>query len=804
MAKFTQASALASMRIFQVLLAFIWLVSLTVTAQSEFIFIKGGSFHPKVYKHLSSEAVQVNDFEILDHPLTNAEYASFISATGYQQPLHWIDGNYPHGKGQHPVIFINRWDVSAYLKWRSETENRVYRLPTVIEFEYAATAGQINTVYPWGNNLDTKHANYNDHTQLSYSDWKSYLKEARYGTPNDNGLYGMAGNVFQMCLDNFDPAVTKWKFRVSDPLELERAVMGGSWARNASYMQIGNRLELSPGLRLPDLGFRLVRAPSEADWHITNRHLSAVTVRNDQVYLSWSLYSNDSATIGFNVYRAYSRAYDGNKLNKAPVLTPNYIDSTGIVNSRYHYYVKPIGADHSEGSRSEWVGKTVGEKQDGVNNEFRPIHHSNSLVPVFGDLDGDGVRDCVIRMDNGIVEMSQDPGTWVQLEAFTSYGRSLWRKNLSDHSSSFGNANNVPFCIWDLDGDGKSEVISRLTINNTTYLAVLNGMTGQVIRKTNWPDLESDFARSSSRIHMSIAYFNGNQPFIITQTGLYENEIISAFDQNLEKVWEFESFAETSGSGSHRIEVADVDGDGSQEIFDGTTCLNSDGTLRWSIYRGHPDIVSINDFLPDRPGLEVYFMVETSVHAGIYMVDANNGEIIWKINREDDPRWLHGHHGWVSDIWEGSEGLETLSNRAGHSDHHMLLFSSDGNLLQEGFPFGYLPLEWDGDPTRELINGQTIGNYNGSEIVPLNEIPNFPEGGKLLMAADLYGDIRDELVFLVQPEIGSSYVAVVSANHKLDKWYVSPSQSLNYKLWIARNMGGGYKSVFQNRVKKIR
>src|SRR3972149_12052179 len=48
-------------------------------------------------------------------------------------------------------------------------------------------------------------------------------------------------------------------------------------------------------------------------------------------------------------------------------------------------------------------------------------HRKGEVVPVFGDLDGDGVRDCVIRLDNGNREMSQDPGIPVELEAFTSY-----------------------------------------------------------------------------------------------------------------------------------------------------------------------------------------------------------------------------------------------------------------------------------------------------------------------------------------------------------------------------------------------
>ena len=102
----------------------------------------------------------------------------------------------------------------------------------------------------------------------------------------------------------------------------------------------------------------------------------------------------------------------------------------------------------------------------------------------------------------------------------------------------------------------------------------------------------SDFSKSSTRVHMSVAYLNGKTPAIVTQTGLYENEMIDAFDANLKRLWQFKSFAETNGSGSHHIDIADVDGDGRDEVFDGTTLLNPDGTVRWSIYREHPDIVA--------------------------------------------------------------------------------------------------------------------------------------------------------------------------------------------------------------------
>jgi len=61
-------------------------------------------------------------------------------------------------------------------------------------------------------------------------------------------------------------------------------------------------------------------------------------------------------------------------------------------------------------------------------------------------------------------------------------------------------------------------------------------------------------------------------PAIITQTGLYENEVIDAYDAQLRKLWQYKSLGETNGSGSHHIDIADVDGDGRDESSTGPCC----------------------------------------------------------------------------------------------------------------------------------------------------------------------------------------------------------------------------------------
>jgi hypothetical protein len=762
-----------------------------------FVFIKGAEYE--------DGRVRVEDFEMLDHTVTNAEYKAFVDATDHSAPLHWKNGRIPPGKEDYPVIFVNRYDVRDYLQWLSDRDGRVYRLPTGVEFRHACYGGLNRPRYPWGNEEPAEQANYDADGSRGFDEWHKYLRPARWGRPNGYGLYCMAGNVWQMILNRYDPATKRWIYRLEQPQFKGQSVMGGSWARAAAYLRCGYGVGMQAGIRHPDLGFRPVRQPKGRDWRTQVRRLCAVSGDNGQIALSWGLLRDDTPDVRFHVYRATNRNHGGQRITEAPVGGRTcFTDTTAKPPGRYQYYVRPVDKTGNELRRSEWVGVDAAAEGHPLIAAYIPVCNPGSLVPIFGDLNGDGALDCVIRMGNGNREMSQDPGVPVQIEAFTSYGRSLWRKEICCHDHCYGSANNVPFNVWDMDGDGKSEVITRLQIGDKVYAAVLDGMTGEVKHKTPWVPIATDHQGSSTRIHLSIAYLDGEHPAVVTQSGLYENEIFTAFDARLNRMWQYKSFGATSGSGGHKIEVADVDGDGKQEVFDGTTCINHDGTLRWSLYRQHPDIVSVHDHLPSRPGLEVFYIVESSMHAGVYMVDADSGQVIWKLNREDDPRWTHGHRGWSADIWDGSAGMECVSNRAGHSDNHLLMFAASGRLLMDPFPSGYTPFEWDGDDTRELLssNGSRLSNFDGTEAVAVAGVrPNPVPNSRLLMAADLCGDFRDELVISFRTSEGKDAVGLVTASKPVDKRYLAAWEDLDYRLWVGRNRGGGYASIYDRELK---
>jgi formylglycine-generating enzyme required for sulfatase activity len=772
--------------------------------ENGFVLIHGGVFWSgdRVTRNDNLSLTRVEDFELLDHPVTNSEYKCFVDATGHEPPPYWEKGSFSQGMGAFPVVYVNRYDTDSYMAWRSRLDGRVCRLPTDAEFEYAARGGLERKLYPWGDEDPAGRANFDTSQTRMYDSWRTWLRPVISYPPNGYGLYDMAGNVWQMTLTFPDPRRVQYKYRIDVPSDLEGRIVGGSWARAAAYLRCGYGAGASPGTRHPDIGFRIARepAPNSAAFHATVRRLVAFPNGTGKIFLSWQLLAGDAPDAGFNLYRSARRDAAGFRINKAPITDSTNYEDGGLRDGSYYYYrVRSVLPDGSEGSPSEWAGIEAGPGASGLLNAFTPAPRKTGGVPVFGDLDGDGQLDTVIRLDNGNLEMSKDPGAPVEIEAFLGNGRYLWRRPLVWHDNCFGSASNVPVNLWDLDGDGRAEVICRVQQGEEIYLGILDGMSGRVLRKTRWPEMLTDFAKSSTRIHLSVACLDGRHPSIVTQTGLYENEVFVAYDAQLNRLWEFKSIAETNGSGSHHIDIADVDGDGKDEVFDGTTCLNGDGKVRWSIYREHPDIVAIKDFLPDHAGLEVFYVVESSVHAGVYMVDASSGRILWKINREDDPRWTHAHIGWAADIWNGSPGLECFTNRDGHAAKDTLLLSAAGKILIEPFP-NLMPVEWDGDEVRELMprDGKSIGKFDGRQVVPMpGAAPNEAGRGSVVMVADLAGDFRDEVVIAGPNGDGNFTVSIYSPTVPIRSRKVTRTSKHDYVMWMAHNLTGGYGSYFE-------
>jgi formylglycine-generating enzyme required for sulfatase activity len=107
----------------------------------------GRGFHDGIPKE---RKVELSAYAIDLNPVTNAQYAEFLRASGYKPRhgenflKHWVDGKPPAGKEDHPVVYVDLDDARAYAKWAGK------RLPTEEEWQYAAEGPQ-HLKYPWGN-----------------------------------------------------------------------------------------------------------------------------------------------------------------------------------------------------------------------------------------------------------------------------------------------------------------------------------------------------------------------------------------------------------------------------------------------------------------------------------------------------------------------------------------------------------------------------------------------------------------------------------------------------------------------------
>jgi len=139
-----------------------------------------------------------------------------------------------------PAVCLTKNDATAYAEWFSDKTAQTYRLPTEVEWEYAARAGT-DTEYPWGNEIGKNLAN----CGWCGSEW-SNKRTAPVGSFSANafGLYDTVGNV--------------WEWTSSTENKKDAVVRGGAWNFAPSLARASTRLVLAPDFRANYIGFRLM------------------------------------------------------------------------------------------------------------------------------------------------------------------------------------------------------------------------------------------------------------------------------------------------------------------------------------------------------------------------------------------------------------------------------------------------------------------------------------------------------------------------------------------------------------------
>ncbi len=223
--------------------------------------------------------VYVDAFYMDTHEVTNLDFKRFVLANPRQKSripdnlhngnylYHWDDSNnYPAGKANHPVSHVSWYAAVGYAKWAGK------RLPTEAEWEKAARGGKSGLKYPWGNTISSTQANYGRNVGGTTA-------VGAYAA-NGYGLYDMAGNVWEWCLDAYNKDYyfsSPSRNPLSDvntlsnvdlildnytQIKSSRVLRGGSWDTTAQFVRVASRYYGTPTLTYDNYGFRCARSVS--------------------------------------------------------------------------------------------------------------------------------------------------------------------------------------------------------------------------------------------------------------------------------------------------------------------------------------------------------------------------------------------------------------------------------------------------------------------------------------------------------------------------------------------------------------
>ncbi|MFI9209363.1 rhamnogalacturonan lyase [Streptomyces sp. NPDC053253] len=496
--------------------------------------------------------------------------------------------------------------------------------------------------------------------------------------------------------------------------------------------------------------------------------------------ISWRWLGTDPESVAFNVYRA------GTKVNSAPVTASTNFFHSGAP-STADYTVRAIVGGVEQADSVHAVQLRTGYKDvpitppaggttpDGVAYTYEANDAS------VGDLDGDGDLDFVLKWQpTNAKDNSQSGYTGnTVVDGITLDGTRLWRIDLGRNIRS--GAHYTQFQVYDYDGDGRAEVAmktadatvdgrgtvigsasadhrnsSGYVLAGPEYLTMFDGLTGAALGTTayvpargtvsSWGD---SYGNRVDRFLAATAYIDGARPSLIMARGYYTRSVIAAWDWRdgaFTRRWTFDSSSSTNagkgydGQGSHSLSVGDVDADGKDEIVYGAMAVDDNGSGLWTTRTGHGDAQHLGDLDPGTPGLEYFKVSESASQPAQLYIDPANGTVRWQLAACCD-----NGRGVAGDIWAGNDGAEVWS-------------SSDTSVRDEaGATKGREPSStnflswWDGDTTRELLDGTRIDKYGtagetrlltGASVASNNTTKATPA-----LSGDILGDWREEVVW---------------------------------------------------------
>ncbi|WP_285827529.1 rhamnogalacturonan lyase [Bacteroides acidifaciens] len=569
----------------------------------------------------------------------------------------------------------------------------------------------------------------------------------------------------------------------------------------------------------------LVAQPNYDFTKLKREHLGrgviAVRENPSTVAVSWRYLSSDPMNESFDIYR------NGEKINKHPVKDATFFQDTYAGTEPALYTVKAIkGKTESTyqlpaNAPAGYLNIPLNRPEDGITPSGQSYFYAPNDASI-GDVDGDGEYEIILKWDpSNAHDNSHDGYTGpVIFDCYKLDGKHLWRIDLGKNVRA--GAHYTQFMVYDLDGDGRAEVVmktgdgtmdgkgkmignpdadyreagtfdkkrNRLVnqgriLKGKEYLTVFSGLTGEALHtidyipeRGNLMDWGDDRANRSDRFLACVAYLDGIHPSVVMCRGYYTRTVLVAFDwdgKDLKQRWVFDSnnpgCEDYAGQGNHNLRVGDVDGDGCDEIIYGSCAIDHNGKGLYSTKMGHGDAIHLTHFDPSRKGLQVWDCHENKRDGSTYR-DAATGEVLFQIKSNTDVGRC-----MAADIDLTYPGVEMWSLASGG------IRNVKGEVVKErvrGLSCN-MAVWWDGDLLRELLDKNIVSKYNWEkgicERIAIFEGALSNNGTKATpcLQGDIIGDWREEVLLRTADNTALRlYVSTIPTDYRFHTFLEDP------------------------------